>query len=182
MLAWIGIFSHFWDTPEAGLIPLFLIFASAGIALFMIDFDTMTLPNVITYPLVIFIAGYLSIYGIINGDWSNLITAGIVGVIEFAVFFGLWWVTGGRAMGFGDVKMSLGLGFITGWFGIGAGIIGFFGAFILGAIPGIFLLASGKVKRKHPIPFGPMLLLASWIAILWGQQLSNAYLALIHVG
>ncbi len=180
-LAWIGIFAHFWGTPQSGLIPLFLVYASAGIALFMIDLDTMTLPNVITYPLVLFIAGYLLIYGIINGDWSNLETAAIVAVGEFALLYGIWWITDGHALGFGDVKMSLGLGLITGWFGIGAGILGFFGAFVIGAIPGTFLLLTKKVGKKHQVPFGPMLLSASWIGILWGPQISNAYLSLIHV-
>jgi len=41
---------------------------------------------------------------------------------------------------------------------------------------GIGLLVSGKNKRSQPIPFGPYLAIAGWIALLWGEDINRLYL------
>lgn len=46
----------------------------------------------------------------------------------------------------------------------------------VGAVVGISLILFGDHNRREPIPFGPYLAAAGWIALLWGPELNNAYL------
>ena len=174
-LSWVGLGVFYGYDP---ILPLLLILASASIALAMIDFDTMTLPNVITYPIFIITVIYLGVLGIVSGDIDSLISAGIGAGIYFAFFFALWFLTGGRGLGFGDVKLAPTLGAIVGWYSVGGTLVGIMGAFILGGIPAGILLATGIVKKGTQIPFGPMLLIGAWAGILFGDQLSSAYFSL----
>ena len=75
-------------------------------------------------------------------------------------------------MGVGDLKMSIGLGLLFGWPDI-AVVIGL--AFILGAISGIYLIASKSTTLKTAVPFVPFLVLASFIVIFFGKEIVTAY-------
>jgi leader peptidase (prepilin peptidase) / N-methyltransferase len=174
-LAWLGLGLVYGYDP---ILPLLLLLASASIALAMIDFDTMTLPNVITYPIFVITGVYLVGLGVYSGDIDSLINAGIGAAIYFAFFFLMWFLTGGRGLGFGDVKLAPTLGAIVGWYSVGGTLVGIMGAFILGGIPAGILLATGIVKKGTQIPFGPMLLVGAWTGVLFGDQLSSAYFSL----
>ncbi len=84
-------------------------------------------------------------------------------------------ITRGKGMGGGDVKlgafMGLGLGFPQ-------SLIAIMTAFISGAIFSIFLLALRKKHIGQAIPFGPFLILGSFIALFWGNQIFSWYLHL----
>lgn len=176
--AWMGI--TYWALMREALpmLPLMLILASASIALAMIDFDTMTLPNRITYPLFVITAAYLPILAMVTGQFSALSNAGIGALIYGGFFFLLWFVTGGRGLGFGDVKLSPTLGALIGWFAAAPGaIVALAAAFIVGGIPAGILMATGVIKRGTPIPFGPMLILGAWIGTLFGPEIADLYLS-----
>jgi leader peptidase (prepilin peptidase)/N-methyltransferase len=78
-------------------------------------------------------------------------------------------------MGYGDFKLLAALGAWLGWqlllpiVLLSAGV---------GAIVGIALIATRRTQRGHPIPFGPFLAAAGWVAMLWGPQLVAGYLGL----
>lgn len=174
-LAWLGLGLYFGLDP---ILPLFLILASATLALTMIDFDTMTLPNVITYPIFIITGLYFTGLAFYSGNMDSLVSAGLGAAVYFVFFFLMWLLTGGRGLGFGDVKLAPTLGAMIGWFslyGVGVGIMG---AFIFGGIPAGIAMALGIVKRGTQIPFGPMLILGAWIAVFFGESFSQAYLSL----
>ena len=65
-------------------------------------------------------------------------------------------------MGFGDVKLMCGLGLM---FGLGETIIVTVLSFLIGAILSIILLATKKKKTDEYIPFGPFIVMASFIAM-----------------
>ncbi len=174
-LSWMGLGIIYGYDP---ILPLLLLLASASIALAMIDFDTMTLPNVITYPIFIITVLYLGALGLLTDNLPSLINAGIGAGIYFGFFFLMWFLTGGRGLGFGDVKLAPTLGAIVGWYSIGGTLVGIMGAFILGGIPAGVLLATGIVKKGTQIPFGPMLLVGAWAGVLVGAPLSEAYFSL----
>jgi len=46
----------------------------------------------------------------------------------------------------------------------------------VGAVIGVILILARGHDRNIPIPFGPYLAMAGWIALLWGQDLVQAYL------
>lgn len=177
-LSWAGV--TFWALEREALpmLPILLILASASIALAMIDFDTMTLPNRITYPLFIFTAAYLPIVAALTNQMGHLANAGIGALIYGGFFFLLWFLTGGRGLGFGDVKLSPTLGALIGWFAAAPGaIVALAAAFIIGGLPAGILMAMGVIKRGTPIPFGPMLILGAWVGTLFGPEIANFYMS-----
>ncbi|MGD9129041.1 MAG: prepilin peptidase [Candidatus Woesebacteria bacterium] len=83
-------------------------------------------------------------------------------------FFSLWFFTKGRGFGFGDVKLAVPLVLLLGFPQV---VIGIFFAFILGSIAAIILLITGKKKFGQVIPFGPFLIVATIIGIIWGKTI-----------
>lgn len=75
-------------------------------------------------------------------------------------------------MGGGDVTLIASLGFIL---GIKYILLNIFLSFLLGAIISIFLLSSKLKTQKDPIPFGPFIVVAFFITVLWGQAIINWY-------
>lgn len=176
-LAWLGLTYWAMTNNHLEMLPLILILASASIALTMIDFDTMTLPNRITYPLFIVTLIYLPAVAYLTGQVDHLVNAGIGAAIYGGFFFLLWFLTGGRGLGFGDVKLSPTLGALIGWFAAVEGsLVALASAFIIGGLPAGILMAAGVIKRGTPIPFGPMLILGAWIGTIFGTQIADLYL------
>jgi leader peptidase (prepilin peptidase)/N-methyltransferase len=75
----------------------------------------------------------------------------------------------------GDVKLAFLLGLFVGYLGWGYLVIAGLGAFILGGLVSIVLLAARRVSRKDSIPFGPFLTSASVIAIVLGSAIITWY-------
>ena len=82
-------------------------------------------------------------------------------------------VTGKEGMGYGDFKLLAALGAWLGWQQLPLVIVLSAG---VGAVLGSLLLLLGGKSRQTPIPFGPYLAAAGWIALLWGEQLTGLYL------
>ncbi len=78
-------------------------------------------------------------------------------------------------MGGGDIKLMVVLGFIL---GPAPTILALFAAFLTGSVVGVGLLAAGKVRRRDPVPFGPFLVLGTYAAVLYGQEIIGWYLRL----
>ena len=79
-------------------------------------------------------------------------------------------------MGFGDFKLLAALG---AWAGFGYLPLIILISSVVGSVAGITMLIIGKTKQQQPIPFGPYLAIAGWIALLWGETINTAYLALL---
>jgi leader peptidase (prepilin peptidase) / N-methyltransferase len=178
-LTWAGLTVAFGLDP---ILPLLLIIASICIALFMIDFDTMTLPNVLTYPAFIITALYLTVLATATDNFANLANAGLGALIFGGFFLLLYLITRGRGLGFGDVKLAPTLGALIGWFSVSSTFVALFAAFTVGALPAGILMATGIVKRGTAIPFGPMLIAGAWIGLLFGLPVWSWYTSLTHLG
>lgn len=143
------------------------------IALALIDYDTQLLPDDITLPLL-WLGLSINFFGLI----TNLVDAFMGACLGYLVF----WIisqlfrllTGKIGMGHGDFKLLAMLGAWMGWQALPLIIVlsSFSGALIGGS-----LILMGR-KRDHPIPFGPYLAIAGWIALIWGEQITQAYLRL----
>ena len=155
-----------------GLLVCF--FTYALIALSMIDYDTQLLPDDITLPLLW--AGLIvNYFGFITTLESALFGA-ILGYLSlWSVYQAFKLVTGKEGMGFGDFKLLAALGAWLGWQILPLVII--LSSFA-GAVIGGSLILLGR-DRSKPIPFGPYLAIAGWIAMLWGEELTLAYLRLL---
>ncbi len=77
-------------------------------------------------------------------------------------------------MGYGDFKLLAALGAWLGWQMLPLVILL---SAAVGAVIGIAMIVLLGRDRQIPIPFGPYLAAAGWIALLWGPQLANAWLS-----
>lgn len=176
-LIWCGL--TVWNGVNL-LLPLLLFLASTTLALAMIDFDTMRLPDALTLPSLVVTLAWLALIAWHGDQWNQYGRALLGALIYLGFFLFIYLATKGRGLGFGDVKLAPTLGAIIGWFSLGATAVGIMGAFILGAIPAALLLASGIVKKGTPIPFGPMLIIGAWAGVVLGPELWNSYSQLMH--
>ncbi|MFA5249269.1 MAG: prepilin peptidase [Candidatus Paceibacterota bacterium] len=98
------------------------------------------------------------------------------GLGSLAFFLGIFLLTKGKAMGFGDVKFSFFMGLFLGWPMI---VVALFLAFFSGAIIGLILIALKKKGLKSEVPFGPFLIFGIFTAMIWGRELVNYYLSFL---
>jgi leader peptidase (prepilin peptidase)/N-methyltransferase len=71
-------------------------------------------------------------------------------------------------MGFGDVKLALGIGAVLGWYGWGTVVLGTFAGFLFGGLYGLGLVLMRRAGRKTSIPFGPFLIAGAYVGLLIG--------------
>jgi leader peptidase (prepilin peptidase)/N-methyltransferase len=164
-----------------GLLPLLLVLGSAGVALFLIDVDHHRLPDAIVLPLYPVTVVGLVLAGVVEGSWPLASMAIGVGV-WLVVIGGIWFLTGGRGMGFGDVKLAPILGAVLGWVGVQQALVGLFLAFALGALVGIGLMVARRAGRRSAIAFGPFLLVGALAGLLVGAAVGAGYGSLAGVG
>ncbi len=114
--------------------------------------------------ILILIWGILSL---INGFRLDgiLIGVGLIG--------GIWAVSRGRAMGFGDVEIAAVMGLSLGWQKMLAAL---WIAFVVGAAYGLVLMINKKAKFKSTVAFGPFLILGYWVAYHWGNNLIKYFI------
>jgi leader peptidase (prepilin peptidase)/N-methyltransferase len=149
-----------------------LLLTWALVALTFIDVDHQLLPDSITLPLVWFGLFF---------NLSNTFTSLEVSVIgAMAGYLSLWLVyhgfrlaTGKEGMGYGDFKLLAALGAWLGWTYLPVIILL---SSVVGAVIGIGLMLFKQHQREQPIPFGPYLAAAGWIALIWGESINRAYL------
>jgi leader peptidase (prepilin peptidase)/N-methyltransferase len=158
-----------------GAIILFffaLIIASLLIIIAVYDLRHKIIPDSIVYPFIVLALGSI-IYRVVTISGFNLSTALLAGPLVALPFFALWYFSKGRLMGFGDVKLMLGIGWLTG-LEIGYGV--FLLSFWIGGIVGLFLLALTKrYGLKSQIPFGPFLILGLFVAVLWNVTIRTLF-------
>jgi leader peptidase (prepilin peptidase) / N-methyltransferase len=164
----------------------FTIYSAAGllmtwmlIALSLIDFDTQLLPDQLTLPLV-WIGLLLSLWATPDNPFARDMQSSIIGgVAGYLSLWSVYWLfkllTGKEGMGYGDFKLLAAFGTWLGWQALP--LIVLLSAFA-GAVIGIGLIAFRGRDRNIPIPFGPYLAIAGWIAMLWGDTITQRYLQL----
>ncbi|KDN22392.1 prepilin peptidase [Amycolatopsis rifamycinica] len=155
-------------------LPAFLYFGAIGIALALIDLDCRRLPNAIVLPSYPVLLVLLTASAWWRGDWGSLARAGIGGAALFA-FYLLLALAYPAGMGFGDVRLAGILGGILAYLSWPALLIGAFGGFLLGAVAGVVVLATGKGGRKTALPFGPFMIAAALAAVFAAGPLGQAY-------
>jgi leader peptidase (prepilin peptidase) / N-methyltransferase len=167
------------DMPWA--LAAYLYLAAAGVALAMIDIDVKRLPDAIVLPSYVVVAVLLTVAAIGGHDWWPLARAAIGAAALFAFYFALV-LAYPAGMGFGDVKLAGVLGALMGYLSWSALIVATFGAFLLGAIVGVALIATSRGGRKTAIPFGPFMIACALVTVFAGGWLADAYLRLMGAG
>lgn len=144
----------------------------ALIAMSFIDIDHQLLPDDITLPFL-WLGLTLSLFGFYT-DMSSAIIGAVAGYLSlWSVFHIFKLVTGKEGMGYGDFKL---LALFGAWFGWQSLPLIIILSSLVGAVLGISMILVLGRNKQQPIPFGPYLAAAGWIAMLWGHDITQAYI------
>lgn len=146
------------------------IFAAYLVIIFIYDLRYMLIIDRFTIPAMMF--------AIIMNLWLGTIPAWsvFVGGLVLAGFFWIQFaVSRGTWVGGGDIRMGALMGFML---GLEQGLVALFLAYVLGAIVGVVMMASGKATRKTPVPFGSFLAVATILTLFAGESTLTWYLNL----
>ena len=159
---------HFGPSLQ-GLTALFL--TAFLIALAGIDADHQLLPDNMTLPLLW--AGIVLNFWSVHTDLASSVTGAIAGYLALWLVYHLFrLMTGKEGMGYGDFKLLAALGAWMGWQMLPLIILL---SSVVGALTGLILMGAGKMNRDKPMPFGPFIAAAGWIALIWGEQIIDQY-------
>lgn len=140
----------------------YLFIISCLVVVFFVDLKYGIIPDVVIFSAVI-----VSILYIILNTQYLILPYVLSSIGAFLFFLLIFLVTRGRGMGFGDVKFVFLMGIILGFPKI---IFGMYAAFLTGAAVSIILIILKKKKFKgSTIPFGPFLVLGTFVALFWGN-------------
>ena len=142
------------------------------LAMSLIDCDHQLLPDVLVLPLL-----WLGLIANHFGLFTSLDDALWGAVVGYLSLWSVYWlfklVTGKEGMGYGDFKLLAMLGAWGGWQVLPLTILL---SSLVGAVLGVIMLRLRNQQSSTPIPFGPYLAIAGWIALLWGDQITGTYL------
>jgi leader peptidase (prepilin peptidase)/N-methyltransferase len=158
------------------VLPAYLWFAALTFVLSLVDLEHKRLPNRILYPGTVVGVALLGAGAAVDGSLGGIPRAFGGGAGYFALLL-LVALAARGGFGMGDVKLAFVLGVFTAfrsWEALGVAV---FGAFALGGVASILLLLLGRARRKDTIPFGPWLVLGSWVAIVAGDAIADWYLS-----
>ncbi len=145
------------------------------VALAFIDLDTTLLPDSLTLPLV-----WLGLLFNLDGHFASLPDAVIGAAAGYLVLWSVYWLfklaTGKEGMGYGDFKLLAAIGAWLGWQMLPVTLLL---SSVVGAAIGIAMIVFVKHDRRVPIPFGPYLAGGGLVALFFGADLTQAYLAQI---
>ncbi|MFC9628130.1 prepilin peptidase [Streptomyces mirabilis] len=148
-------------------LAVWLLLAPLGVLLAVVDFRVQRLPDVLTLPLAglaLVLLGVMALVPEHAGQWPTALFGSLVlGGAYFLLF-----LVNPNGMGFGDVKLALGIGAVLGWYGWGTVVLGTFAGFLFGGLYGLVLVLMRRAGRKTSIPFGPFLLAGAYAGLLIG--------------
>jgi leader peptidase (prepilin peptidase)/N-methyltransferase len=171
-LLFLLVFARFgWSWDLLG----YCLFLSWLLALSLIDFDTMTLPDSLTRFGLLSGLVFQAISGWYFKGWQGALT--YLGWSILGAVLGIWLldlvrtlgslVFNKEAMGGGDPKLLAGIGAWLGWQAV---LVALFLACLTGAIFGI-----AKVGKQQPFPFGPFLGIGGALSLFFGERIISMY-------
>ena len=160
---------HFGFTWQAGAM---LVLAWGLLAMSLIDVDHQLLPDVLVLPLL-WLGLIVNYFGLFT-SLEDALWGAIAGYLSlWSVYWLFKLITGKEGMGYGDFKLLAMLGAWGGWQILPLTILL---SSLVGAVLGVIMLRMRGRDSSTPMPFGPYLAIAGWIALLWGDVITGSYL------
>jgi leader peptidase (prepilin peptidase)/N-methyltransferase len=150
-----------------------LVFVVAFMALTIYDVRWFLLPNRVVYPLICLAIVEVIVVSIVGRDFHSLLNAALGALIIAGIFYILFQLSGGAWIGGGDVKLAVVLGLLAGT-PVKALLVMFFSS-VIGTICSIPILLRGKKALGVQVPFGPFLLAATVVVVLFGTAIVDWY-------
>ncbi|WP_426149731.1 prepilin peptidase [Pseudomonas sp. DC3000-4b1] len=160
---------HFGATWQAGAV---LLLTWGLLAMSLIDVDHQLLPDALVLPLL-WLGLIVNALGLFV-PLSDALWGAVAGYLSlWLVFQAFRLLTGKEGMGHGDFKLLALIGAWGGWQVLPLTILL---SSAVGAILGALMLRARGQSHATPIPFGPYLAVAGWIALIWGADITASYL------
>ncbi|MER7925173.1 A24 family peptidase [Streptomyces sp. NPDC096057] len=144
-----------------------LLAAPVAVLLALVDLQVHRLPDVLTLPLAAATLALLGIAAAFPADAGSWPTA-LFGALTLGAAYGVLYLINPAGMGFGDVKLALGLGAALGWYGWAVLVTGAFAGILYGALYGLGMVALRRAGRKTAIPLGPFMLGGAFTGVVVG--------------
>lgn len=165
----VAVIAHFGATVQGGAA---LLLTWLLITLSFIDIDHQLLPDNLTLPWL-WVGMLLSLFAVFSTPVDSIIGA-LAGYLSLWAVYQLFKLaTGKEGMGYGDFKLLALFGAWLGWQVLPVIILL---SSVVGAILGGGIMLVRGQDRSIPIPFGPYLAIAGWVALLWGDPIIAAWL------
>ncbi len=200
----LGVFTNSDATNIVKFVYLAVI-VGTYIVLLLTDLKFRLIPDKVVYFAIITVLAFIlvsNVYGLYSsykvlsadtfgrylikaGFWHNeliyaLRNIGILLASSFIIAFFFWFlvfITRGRGMGGGDIKLGFLIGLVNGFpYNFAAILLGF----VLGSVVSLIFVALRKKSIKDTIPFGPFLISGSVIAFVWGEKIITWYFNLFR--
>lgn len=160
---------HFGFGWQAGVV---MLLSWGLLAMSLIDTDHQLLPDVLVLPLL-WLGLIVNGFGLLT-PLTDALWGAVIGYMSlWSVFWLFKLATGKDGMGHGDFKLMALLGAWGGWQILPMTLLM---ASLAGVFGGLILMRLRKTQASTPMPFGPYLAIAGWIALLWGGQITDFYL------
>ncbi len=152
-----------------------LLMSCFFIIIFIFDLKHYIIPDKAVYPAIAIASVYqlIAMYclSFINNQLAFLSALG-AGIFFLAIVL----ISRGKGMGVGDIKLAFLMGLFLGFPNI---LVALFSAFVIGAIIGVVLILISKKTFKSQVPFGPFLIIGTFLAFFWGEKIVDWYLSFI---
>ncbi|MGW0840093.1 prepilin peptidase [Streptomyces sp. NPDC002787] len=148
--------------PEVGV---WLLLAPLGVLLTLVDLKAQRLPDPLTLPfagLALALLGAVAFVPEHAGQWRTA----AYGALALGGFYFLFFLIRPVALGFGDVKLALGLGAVLGWYGWGALYLGTFAGALIGSGYTLVVAARGRPVRGQQVALGPFMIAGAYVGLL----------------
>lgn len=155
-------------------LAVWLLLTPFAVLLALVDRNVHRLPDQLTLPLAAAAAALLGLAALLPGAAGSWPTALLGGLVLGAAYFVLFLIHP-NGMGFGDVKLSLSLGVVLGWYGWAVLFTGAFAGFLLGSVYGLGLIVLRRAGRKTAIPFGPFMIVGALAGLLLGGLVVSGF-------
>lgn len=180
-LSTAGLFAlsyGFWPQALHGtllvlIFAIWLVFIVMFMALAVYDLHWFLLPDKIVFPLIALAGLQAVLVAIAAHDIGSVLQATLGALVISGTFWALFQVSAGSWIGGGDVKLAVILGLLAGS-PLKALLVLFFSS-VIGTICSIPLLLKGKKAMQLRVPFGPFLLAATVVVVLFGTSLIDWY-------
>ncbi|HMS30983.1 MAG TPA: prepilin peptidase [Candidatus Saccharibacteria bacterium] len=151
-----------------GLVPL--------VALVIYDLRWMIMPTSLIYVFDVLAVIFVTLLAISTKSWDVASSAVIGSIVIGGFFWIMYQISNGKWIGGGDVRYGFAMGAVLGW---QKALFGLALASYLGTALVLVLLIMGKYRKKMRIPFGPFLITATYLSMLFGQQAIDWYKSLV---
>lgn len=159
-----------FDAPGIFRFVVWLIAIVLLATMLVYDLKHMILPDKLTGVLAVLAVVQLLVLAAVGDlEGRQILFAGVASVLGGGIFHLIYIASSGKYIGGGDVKLGYAYGLllidpILPWFVLMA-------ASLIGSLIAVVLMLSGKAGMKTKLPFGPMLVMGVFAAMLWGLEI-----------